>query len=210
MGTHLLLTRHGETEWHAKNRYAGTSEVALTPRGLAQAHALATFLDRLPAGERPGTLYCSPQGRARRTAEPTSKALGLPLRTVQGLREVHFGIAEGRTLDELAARHPEVVSAFREDPVAGAFPESEPPVAAAERGAAALRAIASDTAHGGGPVLVVAHNTLIRLTLCALLDIPLRTYRTVFPRLGNTALTEIVIDGTRTGLLRYNQPTGDD
>lgn len=29
--TRLILVRHGETEWHAENRYAGISDVALTP-----------------------------------------------------------------------------------------------------------------------------------------------------------------------------------
>ena len=31
--TDLVLVRHGETVWHAENRYAGVSDVALTPRG---------------------------------------------------------------------------------------------------------------------------------------------------------------------------------
>ncbi|WP_208635460.1 histidine phosphatase family protein, partial [Streptomyces griseus] len=36
MTSRLLLVRHGETEWHAENRYAGVTDVALTPRGTAQ------------------------------------------------------------------------------------------------------------------------------------------------------------------------------
>lgn len=30
--TDVVLVRHGETVWHAENRYAGVSDVALTPR----------------------------------------------------------------------------------------------------------------------------------------------------------------------------------
>ena len=59
---------------------------------------------------------------------------------------------------------------------------------------------------GDDVVLVVAHNTLLRLSLCLLLGIPLSTYRTVFPQLGNCALTEIGIDGDRTALRRFNLP----
>lgn len=39
MTSRLLLVRHGETEWHAENRYAGVTDVALTPKGVAQGPA---------------------------------------------------------------------------------------------------------------------------------------------------------------------------
>ncbi|MFJ2114719.1 histidine phosphatase family protein, partial [Streptomyces sp. NPDC087850] len=38
--TTLFLARHGETVWHDENRYAGASDIGLTPRGAAQAEAL--------------------------------------------------------------------------------------------------------------------------------------------------------------------------
>jgi broad specificity phosphatase PhoE len=196
----LLLARHGQTEWHAENRYAGTSEVALTAEGLRQADELAGFAEAV----RPSAVFCSPQSRARRTAEPAAKALDVTPEIVEDLREVHFGLMEGRTRKELAATDPEAVARFLADPVAGAFPGSEPPAEAAARGAGALRGIAGRLP--GETVLVVAHNTLLRLTLCHLLGIPLETYRTVLPRLDNAAVTEISIDGTRTALLRLNQP----
>ncbi|MGW4828417.1 histidine phosphatase family protein [Amycolatopsis japonica] len=200
MVARLLLARHGQTEWHAENRYAGSSDVALTEEGLRQADELAGFA----AAAKPSAVFCSPQSRARRTAEPSAKALGLPLRVVEELHEVHFGLMEGRTRAELAETDPAAVARFLADPVSGAFPGSEPPADAAARGAVALRGIAAEVP--GETVLVVAHNTLIRLTLCALLGIPLENYRTVFPRLDNAAVTEIEIDGTRTGLLRLNHP----
>lgn len=80
------------------------------------------------------------------------------------------------------------------------------PRAAATRGADALRRIAS--AHEGGRVLVVAHNTLLRLVLCELLSIPLADYRRVFPRLRNTAVTELRLEGNGKGaaLLSLNVP----
>jgi len=202
MAARLLLVRHGETEWHAENRYAGSSEVGLTARGLRQADRLAEFL--ASEDEPPVAVYCSPQERARRTAEPSARTLGLRIEIVAQLREVHFGAAEGRVLAELP---PEMVAAFRADPVGAAFPDAEPPALAAERGMRALREIAA--AHADARrVLVVAHNTLLRLTLCALVGIPLRNYRAVFPRLDNTAVTEIEVDGERTALRLLNRPAG--
>ncbi|MER6877653.1 histidine phosphatase family protein, partial [Amycolatopsis sp. NPDC000673] len=57
-----------------------------------------------------------------------------------------------------------------------------------------------------GTALVVAHNTLLRLTLCQLLGIPLSRYRGVFPRLDNAAVTELEVSGDRTALVRFNLP----
>ena len=37
--TYLVLVRHGQTVWHAENRYAGFSDVALTTRGLRAGRA---------------------------------------------------------------------------------------------------------------------------------------------------------------------------
>ncbi|MFB9927313.1 histidine phosphatase family protein [Amycolatopsis halotolerans] len=199
MGARLLLARHGQTEWHAENRYAGTSEVALTEEGIRQAGALAAYARRV----KPDGLFCSPQRRARRTIEPAAEALGLVPEIVPDLRETYFGIAEGHTRDEVRRTDPEAVEHFLADPIAGAFPGADDPAEAAERGARAIRAIAAATS---GTALVVAHNTLLRLTLCQLLGIPLSRYRGVFPRLDNAAVTELEVSGDRTALVRFNLP----
>lgn len=46
MTSRLLLVRHGETEWHAENRYAGVTDVALTPKGVAQGAGLGSWAAR--------------------------------------------------------------------------------------------------------------------------------------------------------------------
>jgi len=199
----LILARHGQTVWHAENRYAGSSDIDLTPTGVEQAELLA----RWARIARPEALYCSPIRRAQETIAPTREALGLPVTTVADLREQDFGIAEGRTIGELGEQDPELVANFRADPVAHHFPGGESPIAVADRGSAALRRIAAE--NGGRTVLVVAHNTLIRVSLCALIGVPVRQYRSVFPQLSNGTLTCIRLDGgTGSGaaLLSFNVP----
>jgi probable phosphoglycerate mutase len=194
----LLLARHGQTVWHRENRYAGgASDPDLTDVGRAQAERLARW-----AVERGVTaVVSSPQDRAVATAAPAAAALGVVLGHCADLRETGFGIAEGHTLDEL---DPDVVAAFRADPVAHPFPGAEPPADAARRCVAALRAIAD--ARPDDTVLVVAHNTLLRLGLCALLGLPLARYRQVFPRLDNVAITEIALRADTAALLSFNVP----
>jgi probable phosphoglycerate mutase len=199
--TTLLLARHGETVWHAENRYAGTSDIDLTPNGLLQAERLAGWARARGVD----TVVSSPVRRAVETAEPAALAVGGAPAIVDDLREVGFGIAEGHTLDEL---DPDIVARFRADPVAHPFPGAEPPPAAAQRCAEALRGIAAG--HVGESVLVVAHNTLLRLGLCALLGLPIAHYRQVFPRLDNAAVTEIAVPmdgrGSPVSLLSLNVP----
>lgn len=203
--TTLVLSRHGRTVWHEENRYAGSSDVDLDDVGRRQAAELAAWVSRHP----PSALACSPLQRARDTAAASATAASLEVVVVDDLREVHFGVAEGCTLAELEARAPQMVQRFRADPVRSHFPDGEPPGEAADRGAAALRRLAA--AHPGGTVLVVAHNTLLRLALCRLLDIDVRRYRDVFPRLDNGALSEVAVPAVGGGpvaLRSLNVPLG--
>ncbi|MFH0518460.1 histidine phosphatase family protein [Streptomyces sp. M41] len=199
--TDFVLVRHGETEWHAENRYAGRSDVQLTERGHKQAAALGAWA----AGRQLDAVLSSPLSRARLTAEPTANGLGLPLRIDERLREVDFGHGEGLTRAEMRERFPAELAAFLTDPVAHHLPGGEDPAAAAARAIACLTDVEQDLPHGR--VLVVAHSTLVRLVLCRLLGIPLAHYRQVFPKLDNGALTELRLQAGRASLLRLNVPT---
>lgn len=205
MSTTLLLARHGQTLWHAENRYAGVSDVGLTDEGHAQAARLGEWAGRQTAAGAPiDAVWTSTVPRAITTAEPARRALGLVPKREHDLRECDFGVMEGRTFAEFETTDPTAAAAFRADPVVNPFPAAEDPRTAATRGADALRRIA--TTHEGGRVLVVAHNTLLRLVLCDLLSIPLSDYRRVFPGLRNTAVSEIRLSGRRTALLSLNVP----
>ena len=184
----LALARHGETVWHRENRYAGgSSDIDLTAVGQQQAQALA----RWAITYAPDAVISSPVRRAIETATPSAQAADVPLHVVEDLREVHFGLAEGRTITELLNVDPDMVARFRADPVAHPFPGAEQPNEAADRAAAALRALARD--FDGKRLLVVAHNTLLRLAICRLLDLPVARYRDLFPRLDNAAVSEMTV-----------------
>lgn len=206
--TRILLVRHGETVWHQDNRYAGaSSDIDLTDRGMEQAQALAAWCGR----RGPAAVYSSPVRRAVETAQPSAQSLGLRLQQIEDLREVSFGVAEGRTIEELTATDPVAVQRFQADPAAHPFDGSEPPADAAHRAAGAIREIARTTQHGSA--LVVGHNTLFRLALCELLGVPVGQYRTFLPRLDNGTITEIVVPtdaGLLASLISLNVPLYPD
>jgi probable phosphoglycerate mutase len=195
--TDLVLVRHGETVWHDENRYAGVSEVELSASGLRQAVELAAWASSAELS----AVWSSPQSRAVRTATPCADLAGLPLRVDARLRELDFGEGEGLTAQEMRERLPEAFAAFGIDPVVDHLPGGEDPVEAAARFVACLRDIGDAQE---GRVLVVAHNTVIRLAVCQLLGVPLREYRRLFPAIGNCSLTEIRMTDGRSALLRLN------
>ena len=86
----IYLLRHGRTIWNGQHRYQGFTDVPLSPEGEAEL---------IPAEFTPETVYVSPLSRARRTAE-----LVFPQASqhcVENLREMHFGVFEGRTYLEM-------------------------------------------------------------------------------------------------------------
>lgn len=200
--TDVVLVRHGETVWHAENRYAGATDVALTARGREQAGALAAWAR--DAGL--SAVWSSPLSRARETAAAVAGTTGLQPQVDARLAELDFGDGEGLTRGEMRERFPGALTAFLADPAAAPLPGGEDPRAACDRACAALADVA---AADGGRVLVVAHTTLIRLALCRLLGLPLADYRRRFPSLGNATLTELrLAPGAPAALLRYNAALG--
>ncbi|MFI6578729.1 histidine phosphatase family protein [Nocardiopsis sp. NPDC050513] len=200
--TDLVLARHGETTWHADNRYAGSSDVALTARGHAQAEALASWAD----GAGLDAVWCSTLSRARETALLSARAIGAPPHADERLRELDFGEAEGRTAAEMERLFPERRAAFTADPVAHHLPGGEDPRLAVKRALSCFDDIVDR--YPEGRVLVIAHSTLIRLVLCHVLGVPLREYRRLLPTVRNTALTTLSVTGGRTALIDYNVPPG--
>jgi probable phosphoglycerate mutase len=198
--TDIVLIRHGETTWHADNRYAGVTEVELSPHGLEQAAQLAMWASSAELC----AVWSSPLSRALKTAAPCADRAGLPLRIDARLRELDFGEGEGLTSQEMAERFPALLAAFLIDPVANHLPGGEDPVAAAERFVTCLHDIAA--AHPDGRVLVVAHATAIRLALCRLFGEPLGDYRRRYPSMANCALTEVRLNGQQSELLQINVP----
>jgi probable phosphoglycerate mutase len=198
--TRVVLVRHGETVWHAENRYAGISDVELTPRGHEQARLLAKWAAEAGLD----AVWSSPLTRARLTAEACAGVVGTEVRVDARLSELDFGAADGLTRDEMRTRFPAAVDAFQADPVAHHLPGGEDPAAAARRFTDCLADVSRRWPDGR--VLVVAHTTAIRLALCQLLGVPLRRYRRLFPNVLNCALTELRLLDDDVAVLQFNTP----
>lgn len=101
--TRLCIVRHGETDWNAGKRIQGQIDVPLSTLGHAQARATGNTL----MSEGFAAVYTSDLIRARQTAEATAHLAHLPVQIEPGLRERHYGVFQGLTYEEVAARYPE-------------------------------------------------------------------------------------------------------
>lgn len=199
--TTLLLVRHGETVSHADNRYAGSSDVALTDAGLAQAARLAEWAGRQTIS----AVYASDLSRAVITATPSARTLGLSVRIDARLREVDFGRGENLTTAEMRAAFPDALDDFHERPGHSPLPGGESGVVALDRVWPALQEMCATWPDDS--VLVVMHSTLLRLILCRALGIAIDRYRATFPAVVNGAITSLLLGPDGASLLGYNVPT---
>jgi broad specificity phosphatase PhoE len=99
----LILLRHGETEWSRTGRHTGRTDVPLTPKGVADATALAPVVVRRVARDPLVAVFASPAQRAQRTAE----LAGLTVtKTDPDLWEWDYGGYEGITTAEIHRDRP--------------------------------------------------------------------------------------------------------
>ncbi|MEJ8855695.1 histidine phosphatase family protein [Variovorax robiniae] len=155
IATHLILIRHGETDWNRELRFQGHVDVPLNDMGHEQARRLGLRL----AGEPTHHVISSDLMRAQQTATPAAQQLKLPIVTTVGLREQSFGVAEGLRSDEIRALHPRAWEQWLEFREENAMPEGESAVAFHARIIEALGRIA--TTYTGQNVLVVTHGGVL-------------------------------------------------
>ena len=160
----IVLWRHGQTDDNVALRLQGQIDNPLNDRGREQAEVGAVELARrLRTTNAPVRLVSSDLLRARDTAAPLGRALGLDVELDAGLRERSFGPWEGMTHAEIAERWPEqfpVWRAGRDPDVAGIETRAQ---AGARVGEALVR-LAADTPDGA-TLVAVAHGAAISLAV---------------------------------------------
>lgn len=117
--TTLYLIRHGQTLANLNHQLVGTTDIPLDPLGERQARWVANRM----RGIRLDALLSSPLHRARATAAEITSTTGLEPEIVPGLSEMHFGDAEGLTIEQVIMQFPEIAPVLDDiDDVAFAWP----------------------------------------------------------------------------------------
>jgi broad specificity phosphatase PhoE len=169
--TKILLTRHGHVDGIRPARFRGRVELALTDRGVAQADALAR---RIAGGWKPVAVYTSPMQRCVVTGGKIAAACGVKAELREGLADLDYGAWQMRTHDEVSAATPDAYRQWRSAPQFTRFPGGESLQDVVARTADVLREMLER--YPGETVVLVGHDSVNRVLLMQLLDMPLSAY----------------------------------
>lgn len=168
--SHLILLRHGQSQWNLENRFTGWVDIDLSPLGEEEARSAGRKLRGVPIDK----VYTSALTRAIRTATIVLEEAGradLPLIEDQALNERHYGDLQGLNKAETAEKYgAEQVHIWRRS-----FDVRPPGEEGESLEMTIARVIPYFERHilpdlrDGRDVLVVAHGNSLR-SLCYILD----------------------------------------
>jgi ribonuclease H / adenosylcobalamin/alpha-ribazole phosphatase len=190
--TRLLLLRHGQTALSVDRRYSGRSDPELTELGLAQVAGVAAGIGSVEQADQVSVALSSPLRRARQTAEPVAAALGVSVKTHDGLLETDFGDWDGLTFAEARERDPELHRGWLGD-------ETVPPPGGESFAAVGVRiARLRDellATYPGETLLLVSHVTPIKMLVRIALDVGSSVLYRMHLDLASLSIADFYPDG---------------
>jgi probable phosphomutase (TIGR03848 family) len=156
--TTILMVRHGQTPTTGKLLPGRAPGLHLAEQGVAQAERAG---ERIAELERVDAIYTSPMERARETAAPIGKAVGMRPKVERGLIECDFGEWTGAELAKLM-KLPEWRT-VQQAPSTFRFPEGESFTEMQVRMVTTLDRLRSR--HTGGVIVCVSHADTIKAAM---------------------------------------------
>jgi probable phosphoglycerate mutase len=175
----ITLVRHARSEANAAGIWQGQGDAVLAAEGRSQASALGARL----AGRDLDVIVSSDLARTQETAELAGRT---PDRVEKAWREMDLGAWEGRTFEEVAERHPDLLEAIRRGEAVSFGQTGETIADFEQRSVDAFEALV-DELGGEGHALVFTHGGVIDSIVGRFFG--RTTGRRTFPITTNTAMT---------------------
>lgn len=156
MSTKLLLIRHGVTAWNIQKKYCGIRDIPLGREGRRQARRLRRRL----RGKNIAHVYASDRKRAIQTARII---FDHTITAIPELREIHFGVFEGMTHDEILKKHGPLYQRWLKNPMGTPIPKGEDMTRFKKRLLGILKTITRR--HPGETIAVVCHGGVIGMIM---------------------------------------------
>jgi broad specificity phosphatase PhoE len=162
-GSRLILVRHGETEGESSIRYHGHTDVALSELGRAQMRLAGRAIKTHRRANTFARVFSSPLVRASEGAQIVA-GHSAPIVTIDEFAEVHFGLFEGLTADEIRERYPDEFARWNDDRLAPTYtyPAGESRAAFANRVEHGLERMLTLWTPRDDDALLIAHRGVIR------------------------------------------------
>ncbi len=199
----VLLVRHGESAAALPGRsfdlVDGHGDPPLHPNGRHQAELLgARLAAQHEAGETIDAIYVTTLRRTSETAAPLAAAIGVDPIVERDLREVHLGEWEGGAFRAKVAEGDPIVTRVLTEERWDVIPGAEPLDTFEARVRAGLTRVTG--ANPGRRIVVVVHGGVIG----HLLHLATGSRRFAFAGADNASISELVVDGERWHLRRFN------
>ena len=175
--TRIILVRHGETEYNAREVFRGTIDVPLNEVGRRQAELLGAHFADMPLD----AIYSSPLKRALETADSVAKRHKIEIIRADGLTDLNYGEWEGLTRDEVQERYGPLHERWLKDPHLVEMPGGESLAAVNRRSVPVLEAATSEHE---GTVLLASHRVVHKVLIYHMLDLEVSSFWEVRLDLG--------------------------
>ncbi|MBN2796794.1 MAG: histidine phosphatase family protein [Clostridia bacterium] len=152
----VYLLRHGETVGNVKGTFAGNTDTPLTEFGIEQGKLAYNKLKDVDID----VVISSPLSRAVDTA---NLVISHPLILDERLKEMHFGLFENMTYQEICEHYPDQIITWQNEGLYYTFPEGESVKSFYDRVIEGYLNILET--HREKNILIVAHSGVIRSIL---------------------------------------------
>ncbi len=192
----IYLVRHAQSELNEKGVFQGRLDSDLTPLGFVQARLVARFLQE----EGVTAVITSPQRRAYKTALTVGDILGIEVEVDERLREMSFGILEGKRFWDLFREDGRMMREWLRDPVGNPLPTQEPMESFEKRVLSFLEHVEGRAEER---IAVVGHGGTLHAIVCLALGLSLS--HLWWFHMDNTGVTLLEHDGGAFRLAYLNR-----
>ncbi|MBR4072537.1 MAG: histidine phosphatase family protein [Clostridia bacterium] len=160
--TKIYLVRHCQAQGNVKRIFQGSSDTDISELGAKQLEGLSRRFE----GVKLDRVYSSPKLRALKTAAAIVGTKGLEIYKREDLRELHGGVVEGRSFDEIKEKYPDLWDKWCNHPQDFAPDGGEPMREAYDRIWNEIMALARE--NKGRTIAAATHGGVLRLLCCRL------------------------------------------
>ena len=196
--THLIITRHGYSEYNKTRMYTGQVDVALTDLGLRQAARTAEYVAETYKID---AIYSSDLRRAMSTAIPLSERLGIPVIKEPLIKEIYGGLWENKFMPEIDKLYHDDYQVYKTTIGLARCTGGESLAELQARALEGMRKISE--ANDGKTVFVATHGGVLLALISAWMGLPLEKMHET-PPATNSSITEVIYENGEFKIVKYS------